>query len=202
MRTPKATRIQARRGRRDGGSVLVFSPSLSAGTGLHVNGPLLVTTWWGLLKNHDHMSGGQPTLRGHREGLEVISWSVAEVAPTLDRSARCCPLGTLQTLVLAVGRQEGGVGWSSSRGQLRGQGRVLWVGLGQEGPSVLHKIQELVWGPRRPWGNLSWRVIRASSVLWKAFPRVPHSTGVCVCVCVCVCEVDLGWELTAQEGFK
>ena len=77
------------------------------------------------------------------------------------------------------------------QGAVRGQGRVLWVGLGQKGPSVLHKIQELVWGPRCPRGNLrwGWGGVRASSVLWKAFPRVPQSAGerVCVCVCVCVC---------------
>lgn len=42
------------------------------------------------------------------------------------------------------------------QGAVRGQGRVLWVGLGQKGPSVLHKIQELVWGPRCPRGNLRW----------------------------------------------
>ena len=126
-----------------GVSVLVFSPSLSAGTGLHVDGPLLVTTGWGSFKNHDHVSDGQPTLRGHREGLEVTSWSVAEVAPTLDCSARCCPLGTLQMLVLAVGRQEGGVGWSSSRGQLGGRVGCCGWGWVRKGPVSCTRFKNL-----------------------------------------------------------
>ena len=58
VRAPEVTRIQARRGSGDGVSVLVFSPSLHAGTGLHVGGPLLVTTRWGPFKQHDHVSDG------------------------------------------------------------------------------------------------------------------------------------------------
>lgn len=58
MRAPEVTRIQAKRGPGDGFSVLVFSPSLHAGTGLHVGGPLLLMTWWGPFKKHDHVSDG------------------------------------------------------------------------------------------------------------------------------------------------
>ena len=85
---------------------------LHAGTRLHVDDPLLVTTQWGLFQNHIHVSDGEPdTQRGQVRALRSPSWSVAEAGPgpgltcTPDHWGPLLPLGTQQTLAVTVGHQ-------------------------------------------------------------------------------------------------